>query len=326
MYEPQADWGQGPSDRAAGQVADVAVDGEDRVYLLTRGENRVWVYDRGGRLLKSWTHARLGPGGHGIAVDDDLNVFIVDWQMHCVIKFTSDGDEIFVLGAPGIPADTGVEPWPPRKAPYPLGRLSQLYSAGPFNGCTQLAFGPGGELFVSDGYGNARIHRFSADGELLNSWGEPGRDPGQFHNPHGVHIASDGLMYVSDRENDRIQVFTLDFEFVRELHVQRPANVAIDRDGRIAVASLRYEPGDETFTRGRVEARVPDRFTVFGPSGAILFDAEDAIQVPNGIAVDSRGDVYVAQVGSYDHVNRPGANNRRGERAHAPIAKFSRLV
>ena len=78
---------------------------------------------------------------------------------------------------------------------------------GPFNHPTNLALGPGGEMYVADGYGNCRVHKFSPEGELLHSWGEPGEGPGQFNLPHGVGVDRSGRVAVADRENDRVQFF-----------------------------------------------------------------------------------------------------------------------
>ena len=94
-------------------------------------------------------------------------------------------------------------------------------------------------MYVADGYGNARVHRFSPDGRLLGSWGEPGAGPGQFHVPHGIAIDAAGTVYVADRENSRLQLFSPAGEFLAEwTDVARPCEVAIDRDGNVFVAEL----------------------------------------------------------------------------------------
>ena len=100
-----------------------------------------------------------------------------------------------------------------------------------------LRLPPSGDLYVSDGYRNARMHRFSADGTLIQSWGEPGKtDAGHFHLPHSVLIDGDGTVYVCDRENNRIQVFSADGEF-RAIwpDLRRPQDISMDADGIIYV-------------------------------------------------------------------------------------------
>ncbi len=306
-------------------IADVTTDSQDRVYVLTREESRVCIYRPDGDLIRWWTHATLGIGVHGIAVDSRLNVYVVDWLDHCVRKFTEDGQLLATIGSPGHASDTGVEPWPPKHFPYPVERLSHLHGAGPFNGCTKLAFGPTGDIYVSDGYGNARIHHFDKEGGLLESWGNPGSGPSEFHNPHGVSFGPDGLMYVADRENDRIQVFTADFRFVRSFSVQRPAAAAIGNDGRIAVACLRYAADEDTFTRGRVTELVADRLVVLDDQGRLLFETEKPVSVPNGIAMDSRGDIYVAHVTRYHRVNEESSLEAARTATGSSIPKFRRL-
>src|SRR5271168_3996907 len=80
-------------------------------------------------------------------------------------------------------------------------------SGEPFHRCTHTALSPKGEIYVSDGYGNARVHKYTPDGKLLKSWGEPGSDPGQFNIVHNISTDADGWVYVADRENHRVQVF-----------------------------------------------------------------------------------------------------------------------
>ncbi|MFN9970544.1 MAG: SMP-30/gluconolactonase/LRE family protein, partial [Phycisphaerae bacterium] len=97
---------------------------------------------------------------------------------------------------------------------------------------------------MSDGYGNARVHRFSADGKLKNSWGTPGTGPGQFHIPHGIAIDQEGLVWVADRENSRLQIFSPTGEFLREwTEIARPCQVCFDSSGRVYVAELGYRAG-----------------------------------------------------------------------------------
>jgi DNA-binding beta-propeller fold protein YncE len=87
------------------------------------------------------------------------------------------------------------------------GKPAPYMSGEPFHRCTHTAFSPQGDLYISDGYGNSRVHKFSPNGKLLFSWGEPGTDPGQFNIPHNICCDSDGWVYVADRENHRVQVF-----------------------------------------------------------------------------------------------------------------------
>jgi hypothetical protein len=324
-YRYVPDWEKAPPAVTHFDVADVAVDSHDRVYLLTRRDNRVVIYNHDGSFIKSWGKGFIGRGCHGIAVDAEFNVYVVDWLEHYVTKFSNDGVPLMMLGTKGVASDTGVGPGPPVLSNY-TDRLRNIRSAGPFNGCTSLAIGPDGDLYVSDGYGNARIHHFSPNGSLIESWGSSGSGPGQFHNPHGLRIGPDRLMYVSDRENERVQVFTLKFEYVREISVQRPGNAMLGRNGRIAVCSLDFQRGHESFTRGVLQEVVPPRVTVMSESGMELvrFGGEGGhllpdgtLNKPNGIAIDSQGNIYVSQVPSLV------ANNLNPVRSESPqIVKF----
>ena len=87
------------------------------------------------------------------------------------------------------------------------GKPAPYMSGEPFHRCTHTALSPEGDIYVSDGYGNARVHKYSPDGKLLFSWGEPGTDPGQFNIVHNICTDADGWVYVADRENHRVQVF-----------------------------------------------------------------------------------------------------------------------
>jgi sugar lactone lactonase YvrE len=168
-----------------------------------------------------------------------------------------------------------------------------------------------GELFVTDGYGNARVHRFSAEGKLLASWGEPGAGPGQFNVPHGAAIDSRGLLYVADRENSRIQIFTQDGAFVDMWGFpNRPNNVLIDKDDLVYVSEIGFlidKNGGPPHFRYMTEPPPGHspyaRVSVCTTGGEVLqrIGEEDVVRpgnvfVPHGLCVDSRGDLYVGEL------------------------------
>src|SRR5207245_8273125 len=115
--------------------------------------------------------------------------------------FSAEGKPLLTLGTSGRPSDTGATS---------IDYRTVKRSGPPFHYPTNLAVGPSGDLYVADGYGNARVHRFAPDGRLLHSWGEPGSGPGQFHVPHGLAVDEDGTVYVADRETSRVQHFPAD--------------------------------------------------------------------------------------------------------------------
>ena len=124
---------------------------------------------------------------HGLHIDADDNLYCTDDGDHTVRKCTTDGKVLLTIGIPDKPA------------PYMSGE--------PFNRCTHTALSPKGEIYVSDGYGNACVHKYTPDGKLMKTWGEPGTDPGQFNIVHNIATDADGWVYVADRENHRVQVF-----------------------------------------------------------------------------------------------------------------------
>jgi DNA-binding beta-propeller fold protein YncE len=324
-------WQQAPPDQFSHKdVAAVGVDSHDRVYLHTRHGDRVLIYGRDGTFISSWGDGVFG-NAHGITIGPDDAVYCVDNQQHVVRKFTPDGELLMTLGTPGQASDTGYNPRRPNPQVHHNETVER--AAGPFNSCTNVAVAPNGDLYVADGYGNARVHRFDAGGTLLQSWGEPGAGPGQFHLPHGIWVDANGRVLVADRENDRIQFFSPEGEYLDSwTDVQRPCAVTVDRDGLVYVAELwrPVEPGQGSFVHGPATEDLPGRVTVFYPDGTIAARwgasttdrcAPGNFIAPHGICLDSHGDLYVSEV-TYTFGVRP---NRVGEECAAhQIQKFKR--
>ncbi|HUN47270.1 MAG TPA: peptidyl-alpha-hydroxyglycine alpha-amidating lyase family protein, partial [Stellaceae bacterium] len=185
-YRVQEGWGELPPGWSFKEVAAVGTDLKDNVYVFNRGEHPMIVFDRAGKFLRSWGEG-LFHRAHGLHMAPDETVYLTDDGDHTVRRCTLDGKVLMTLGIPGKPAE--------------------FLSGEPFHRCTHTALSPKGEIYVSDGYGNARVHKYSADGKLLMSWGEPGTDPGQFNIVHNICCDGDGWVYVADRENHRVQVF-----------------------------------------------------------------------------------------------------------------------
>ena len=288
-------WEKLPQGYMHKDVDGVAVDSLDNVYLMTRQDARVLVYDRDGNFLRSWGEQIFTPRTHGIAIGLDDMVYTVDDGDHTMRKFTPEGEQLMVLGTPGVPSDTGFEG---------KGHDSVKHSGPPFNRPTDIAVAPNGEIYVSDGYGNARVHRFAADGTLIQSWGDPGVGPGQFRLPHSVGISPDNRVFVADRENDRIQIFSPDGQFLEMWnHVQRPTDIAFDKEGRVYVSELWWVPGQTSFTRGPIKYDLPGGVRVLDLAGNVLLHWCSADRAaagnfisPHTLCVDSRGDLYVGEV------------------------------
>src|SRR5262245_58525875 len=209
-YEVHEDWPQLPEGWEM-PAAAVTVDARDRVYCFNRSaEHPVVVFDRDGHVLSSWG-AGLFAFPHTIRADATDNLWLVDRDHGQMFHVTLDGTLLRTIGTRGYRSDTGVDPNEPRSSAY----RKVTHGAGPFNLPTDIAVAPSGEMFVTAGYGNARVHKFAADGSYLFSWGEPGAGPGEFSLPHGVWIDRRGRVLVCDRENDRVQVFDQHGAFLR---------------------------------------------------------------------------------------------------------------
>jgi DNA-binding beta-propeller fold protein YncE len=288
-YELAEGWEQIPAGWRHGDVVNVAVDSRDRVYVFNRSEHPVMVYERDGRFVGSWGEG-VFTRAHGITITRDDVVYCTDDKDHTVRKFTLEGELLQTIGTPGAASDSGYVD------AGPTALMSIKRGAGPFNRPTRLFEAPNGELYVTDGYGNARVHRFSAAGDLLQSWGEPGDGPGQFNLPHSVWVHADGRVFVCDRENDRVQIFGLEGEYLGAwTNVTRPADLVIDADGYVYVGELAWEAGTKTMAGRPITETRPSRVTVRDLDGNVLAAWEGFVSA-HGISVDRHGDVYVAEV------------------------------
>ena len=313
MYDVAPGWEQLPDGFTHPDVAAVAVDRGGRVYLFCRAEHPVLVYERDGRFVRSWGEGVFTMRAHGITVAPDGAVWCVDDGDHTARKFDPEGGLLLTLGTSGRASDTG----------YDGKTVTSIARGGPpFNRPTNLAVAPSGDVYVTDGYGNARVHRFSAKGELLGSWGEPGIGPSQFMLPHGIAVHDDGRVFVADRENDRIQIFTPSGEFLAEWDVQRPTQLAFDQKGNAVVAELPWRAGSTSFRNGPIPSHLPGRVSILDGNGAVIarlgdegpidpkWGAADPCRpgnfcAPHGLAIDPNGDLYVAEVTATIGV-RPG--------------------
>jgi DNA-binding beta-propeller fold protein YncE len=187
IHPPSEGW-------ALGMVSSVALDRNGTIYVLQRGDKAdpVIAVDRQGRVLRSWGRG-LYKIPHSVRVDPAGNVWTVDAQSSTVLKFTPEGRQLMRIEVGGQPE-----------------------SKNPFCGTTDIAFAPDGRLFISDGYGNARILEYSADGKRLHEWGAKGTGPGDFRIPHGIAVDENGIVYVADRENGRVQRFTSEGKYLGE--------------------------------------------------------------------------------------------------------------
>jgi DNA-binding beta-propeller fold protein YncE len=279
LYAEVSGWAQLPDGWELGEVVDIAVDNQDRVYIFSRGKHPVMVFAPDGRFIKSWGEG-LFTRPHGISIDSNGDLYCVDDDGHWIGHFTSEGQLLSSLGKRN------------------LGAAAQ--SGNPFNKPTKVAFDPDtDDLYIADGYGNARIHKFSRGGQHLFSWGEYGTDSGQFNLPHSVCTDSEGRVYVADRENHRVQIFDHQGNYLTQWNnMHRPCGLYIADD-------LAYI--GQLLTSLSVNADYPNIgacITIHDLTGKRLArlgdicygEAPGQFIAPHSIAVDSQGSIYVGEV------------------------------
>ena len=287
-YSVEPNWQTMPPGYEWREVAAVAVDGNDNVYVFNRGEHPMMVFDKDGNFVKSWGEG-VFMRAHGVSLGPDNTLYCSDDGDHTVRQCTLDGEVLMTIGVPGEPAP--------------------LFSGDPFNRCTHTALDPKtGDIYVSDGYGNSRVHKYSPDGKLLFSWGAPGTDPGEFSIAHNIVTDADGYVYVADRENHRIQIFDANGKFEEQWpNVHRPCGLYISPEQHIYVGELGWGMG--------VQRNVPNigpRVSVLDRRGNTLArlgngygtDVGQFIS-PHGIAVDSAKNIYVGEV-SHTNISNSG--------------------
>ena len=253
-YELVEDWAGTPEE--VGTVSAVDIDDDGNVYAFRRDANDVWKLDAEGNVQEEWDQD-FAQWAHGIRVGPDGAIWTVDGQGHQVKKWSHDGGELLMtLGEYGVAGAT----------PHNFDRP------------TDVAFGPDGEFFVSDGYGNNRVVKYDRNGQYSKTWGEPGTDPGQFDLPHTIVVDSRNRVLVGDRENARIQIFDLDGNLLEVWdHLGSPYGLSIDDNDQLYVADL-------------INARI----WIAQASDGELLGTIEGTKAIHWIAVDGQGDVYAA--------------------------------
>ncbi|MEM7126196.1 MAG: peptidyl-alpha-hydroxyglycine alpha-amidating lyase family protein [Chloroflexota bacterium] len=279
VYEELASWAQLPDGWTFFETVDVAVDQQDRVYVFSRGEHPMTVFEADGTFVTSWGYGQF-TRPHGVTIASDGTLYCVDDDGHWIGQFTPEGELLAAFGT----RDKG----------------AAYQSGDPFCRPTKVAFDIGEEnLYISDGYGNARIHKYTKSGEHLFSWGDYGSDPSCFNLPHSVCTDSRGTVYLADRENHRIQIFDADGTYLRQWNnMHRPCGLHIIND-LVYIGEL---PSQQPFNADYPNCGAC--ISIHDLSGKRLARLGDQLpgekpgqfMAPHGIGVDSRGDIYVAEV------------------------------
>jgi DNA-binding beta-propeller fold protein YncE len=304
VFEPVPLWAKVPHGIWFREATSVAVDADDNVFVFNRGNKPILVFDPDGNVINMWgndnppddvriTHDAYGNASqfwdtwfnrpHAITIDHEGNIWVVDDNAHQIHKMTKSGDYLMAIGS-GTPA--------PKQSGDMFHRPTDVAISKTTN-----------EIFITDGYDNSRIHRLDPDGKLIKSWGTIGTDPGEFNVPHNLALIDDEEVIVCDRENYRVQVFTLDGEFLREWQVHKAVAVEVTGTGddvRIYIA----EQGPTKGSPNRGEPNLGNRVGVYDREGnritrfgsELMGEKPDQFLWPHSMAIDSKGDVYVAEV------------------------------
>ena len=289
-YEVDPSWPQRPPDAAWGSVPGVAVDAKDNVWIYTRTNLTVQVYAADGRYLKGWQAPGTNAVAHGVRIDADGCVWLVDVGRHTVTRHEADsGRVLLTLGTEGVPGCDATHFFKP----------------------TDVAFAPNGDVYVSDGYGNARIAQFDNAGKFIREWGRLGVTPGEFSIPHAVVCDVRGRVYVADRNNGRIQVFDGGGRLLDVWDgVMVPWGLWLAPGGDVwACGSSPMTWGsDPAYPTAPLGCPPKDQMVVrFDPSGRArqlwaFPKAADGAETPgslnwlHGVALDSKGNLYLADI------------------------------
>ncbi len=222
-YKPVANWPHLPPAWNFRETPGIAADSRGHVFVIHRGEHPIMEFDPQGNFVRAFGDT-LFDRAHAVRFDPEGNLWGVDDGSHVVMKMDSEGHVKMVLGRFRKPGDT-VTP----EHPGPRGIRDEDVLL--FNRPTDVAFAPNGDFYVSDGYGNSRVVKFSKHGRFLKTWGTKGAGAGQFNTPHSVAVDKQGRVYVADRENYRIQIFNANGEFLQQwTHVGAPWGLYLTPD------------------------------------------------------------------------------------------------
>jgi DNA-binding beta-propeller fold protein YncE len=283
-YTVDPHWPQKPADAFWGEMPGVAVDAHDHVYIFTRAQPPVQVYDADGNFLGAWGRDTLKTAHH-LKIDHEGNVWAADIGHHVVRQFTPDGKLLRTIGTVDHPGKDD----------------SHL------NMPTDMAVTPDGDVFVADGYGNARVVHFDKQGRFVKEWGELGSKPGQFSIPHAIAIDSKGRLYVADRNNVRIQVFDPKGNLLDVWdNVVTPWGFCMTKDDELWVCgsspmqwrpedtALGCPPKDQVIVRFNTAGKLLQLWTV--PKGLDGLERPGELNWVHGIAVDSKGNLYAGDI------------------------------
>ncbi|MGQ9728892.1 MAG: peptidyl-alpha-hydroxyglycine alpha-amidating lyase family protein [Candidatus Fervidibacter sp.] len=273
-FEVVERWFKPPKGWMFGWIPAVACNSKGQVFVYSRSEHPLIILSEDGEFLEEWGKDIL-KDAHGIWIDPTDHVYCTDRNTHCIFKFNPQGELVMTLGEPGKPA---------QQADAPFNKPTDAATVASDDGNAPVA-----ALFVSDGYGNACVHKFTPDGRLIKSLGKPGIGIGEFNLPHCVRVDRYNRVWVCDRENRRVQIFDLDGNYISEWR------------GLLRPNSLFFDPQDDVVYIAELEHRVSiwtldgELITSLG-SGKSSDKPGEFLGGPHGIWVDAHGNLYVSEV------------------------------
>jgi len=276
-------WAKLPAGMSFGYTHGIVVDQQDNVYIFHTGKPSIFKFNKEGNFLAAWGE-EFEDGAHGFYLHNENGteyLYVTDTKRGAVIKMDMDGNHLLDLGTPPRP---------------------DIYDDTKKYVPTDVVVAPNGDIYTADGYGQSWVHQYSADGQYVRSWGNPGKGPGQLSCPHGISIdtrSGDPEIYVADRGNNRIQVFTLDGLLKRIIvdDMDMPCSFYYydhelyfpDLKSRVTVFDhhdrLICHLGEDQ------QAHKQEKW----PNTAKTYYRANKFSSPHGVCVDSTGDVYVAE-------------------------------
>jgi DNA-binding beta-propeller fold protein YncE len=255
-----------PEGKNFGETMGVAVNSRQHVFVFHRGPGSLMEFDENGSFVKT-----IGEGlfkkPHGLRVDRHDNIWITDVELHVAMRFNPAGQLTLILGKAGI-----------------AGEWDKTYNIALFDRPADVAFDSNDNIYVADGYGNSRVVKFDKDGNFVKTWGAKGNETGQFNLVHNVVVDSKNTVYVIDRENKRIQVFTTEGEYLRSWeNIGDPFGIAILND-EFFITDGKEGSISKLGISGNVIAK-------YGKSGK----ATGQFLMPHAIAVDPDKKIFVAE-------------------------------
>ena len=262
-YKVNPDWPTLPPGWNFGEVAGVAVDGKGHVFVFHRGEHSIMEFTPEGRMVRSWGEG-LFIRPHAIRVDPEGNIWTVDNDTHQVLKMDPSGRIRMVVGRRGQ-----------------SGESDEL-----FNRPTDVAFAPNGDFYVSDGYVNSRVVKFSKEGRFITAWGKKGDGDGEFNLPHSVAVDGQGRVYVGDRENYRVQVFDANGKFLTQWnHVGSPWGLDLQSDQTLFLA----DGHNDRILKVTLEGKV---LGAFGENGRLPGE----LNFVHHLGLDAAGNIFASEI------------------------------